>query len=196
MAEKILATDEQDTCFSSKRLFFRPLTREDKPLYFTLYSNEQVMRHIAPPFNQKQAQQLFTFTLNNTNRFGDKRLTWTVIDCQTQKKLGIVTFTWDLIQSHAASIGIMLCPNSQGKGYGLEAQGALTEYGFTFLSLNRIDAQFASTNLASEHLYHKLGFTAQKEPTGFIPPSNGLTTKYLSLKKLDWQHSFIENFPG
>ncbi|WDE13861.1 GNAT family N-acetyltransferase [Thalassomonas haliotis] len=196
MAEQTLVTINQDTCFTSERLFFRPLTAQDKTLYLSLYCNEQVMRYIAPPFSPEQIQQLFSFTLNNSNSLGDKRLTWAVIDDQTGEKRGIVAFTWDLALPHAASIGIMLCPDSQGKGYGLEAQAALTQYGFSCLCLNRIHAQFATTNQASENIYHKLGFITEGKKTGFVSPDNGLETKHFCLNKQDWQHRYIKNLPG
>ncbi|WP_281558739.1 GNAT family N-acetyltransferase [Thalassomonas sp. RHCl1] len=194
MAGEILVTDNQQACFGSKHLFFRPLAKQDKALYFSLYTNKQVMRHIGPPLSHKQTQQLFSFTLNNTSSYGDQRFSWTVVERQSQKTIGMVAFTWDLTQSDAASIGIMLYCDSQGKGYGLEAQGALSEYGFSRLALNRIYTQFATTNLVNEHIYHKLGFIISDEKEA-RSSSNPLPTKSCYLDKKGWQHSFMESCP-
>ncbi|WDE01161.1 GNAT family N-acetyltransferase [Thalassomonas actiniarum] len=194
MAGEILVTTNQQACFSSRHLFFRPLAKQDKALYFSLYTSKQVMRHIGPPLSREQTRQLFTFTLNNTNSDGDQRLSWTVVERQSQKSIGMLALTWDLTRSDAASIGIMLYCDSQGKGYGLEAQGALSEYGFSHLSLNKIYTQFAVTNLVNEHIYHKLGFITSDEKEAEIS-CNPLPTKSCYLDKQGWQHSFIESCP-
>ena len=110
------------------------------------------------------------------------------------KCIGIVALTWDLALKGAASIGVMLVSEEQGKGYGLEAQGALAEYGFTSLGLVRIHSQFAVNNSANERIYHKLGFIAEDHKAGLA--NNTLPTKFCYLDKQGWQRSFIKNFPG
>ncbi|WDE03311.1 GNAT family N-acetyltransferase [Thalassomonas viridans] len=195
MANQICSKESQKACFNSERLFFRPLTAQDKDLYFSLYTDKQVMRYIGPPFNHEQAQQLFTFTLNNSNSYGDLRLSWTIIEIDSQKSIGILALTWDLTQSNTASIGIMLSPDSQGKGFGLEAQGALIEYGFTQLSLRRIYSQFATSNLANKHIYNELGFVTDINTNNSKTTSNQLTAISCYLEKQAWQHNFIQYIP-
>jgi len=194
MSGPLLTPDLPQAHFNSKHLFFRPLTVHDKAMYFSLYTNEQVMRHIGPPLSQEQVETLFSYTLKRTNGRGHLRLSWALVARRSGKCIGIVALTWDLALKGAASIGVMLVSEEQGKGYGLEAQGALAEYGFTSLGLVRIHSQFAVNNSANERIYHKLGFIAEDHKAGLA--NNTLPTKFCYLDKQGWQRSFIKNFPG
>jgi ribosomal-protein-alanine N-acetyltransferase len=82
------------------------------------------------------------------------------------RAIGIQGFTWPTT-NHAqpgdrklaqAEIGIMLDTKTNGKLFPEEAMGSLMEYGFTQLKLERINAVYASKNLATKRFVNKLGF--------------------------------------
>jgi len=57
-----------------------------------------------------------------------------------------------------AELGFELSPAYQGQGIAKEASLAVIEYGFTELSLNRIEALVLPANTASQRLLERLGF--------------------------------------
>ncbi|WDE13860.1 GNAT family N-acetyltransferase [Thalassomonas haliotis] len=143
--------------FTTERLFMRPTEPKDKPLFFSLYTDAKVMRKICPPFTEQEAEEAFNRTLSQTDRFGNKRLNWTIREQVTNQDIGFVGLTWDKAQNQP-SIGVMLLRHANGKSLPEEAVGALVEYGLHYLSVSRVYAVFDKNNLASQRIVKKLGF--------------------------------------
>lgn len=62
-------------------------------------------------------------------------------------------------KNHRAGIGIVvLTPNDRNKGIGNEAVNILMDYAFSTLNLRQLYANVVEDNLASLHLFEKLGF--------------------------------------
>lgn len=143
--------------FTTERLLMRPTKQQDKELFFSLYTDAKVMRKICPPFTSQETEEAFTRTLNQIDRFGNKRLNWTITEQENAQDIGFVGLTWDQPQSQP-SIGIMLLRQANGKSLPEEAVGALVEYSLNHLSVNRVSAVFSKNNLASKRIVKKLGF--------------------------------------
>ncbi len=62
-------------------------------------------------------------------------------------------------ENHKASIAYYIGANHQGKGLATGAVRAVLEYCFTHMGFNRIELKCASTNLASQQVAKRLGFT-------------------------------------
>ncbi|KGJ89687.1 GNAT family N-acetyltransferase [Colwellia psychrerythraea] len=145
---------------ATERLIIRPLTKQDKALYITLYTDAKVMRNICPPLNKHAAEQLFESSLKQLDRFNNKRLSWVLIEKASQQAIGIQGITWDQGDSETISIGIMLTRSANGKLIPEEAMGALIEYSFKHLKINKINAEYQKINLATARFVKKLGFIA------------------------------------
>lgn len=168
--------------FSTSRLRCCLLQPEDKANYCSLYTDPKVMRKIAKPLSQKQAESSFEKTLSNLNKRPFKQLTWAIF--HQNSFWGIQGLTWH--GKHGiAEIGIMLNQPSAGKGIPYEAMGALVDYGFTHLNLENIFAHFHLTNKAVERFIKKLGFLIQQAPTEL----NDQLSKYANIERLTWLHS-------
>lgn len=162
--------------FTTKRLLIRPLLAEDRTFFCQQYTNEIVMEKTGGALNQIEAEQQFqrSHKANERANSGGKKsvLTWAIVSLSTGIIIGSQTFSF-LTHSHnievmkqtelngivQAEIGIVLSIESQGKGLGKEALSALVEYGFNSLSLDRINAYYVKSNLASAHIFASLNFT-------------------------------------
>ena len=62
-------------------------------------------------------------------------------------------------KNHRAGLGIVILEEKErNKGIGAEAISLLTDYAFSVLGLRQLYANVLEDNLASLHLFHKMGF--------------------------------------
>jgi len=156
--------------FTTKRLLIRPLANQDKELYISLYCDAKVMRNIAEPLSIDTAKKAFDNTLKAMKKLQPKIMTWAIVTLADNKTIGIQGLTWPSIKcavstnekATTADIGIMLATKANGQLFPEEAMGALMEYGFTYLDLEKISAFYTSKNLATKRFVKKLGFTNSK----------------------------------
>lgn len=189
--------------FTTERLLIRPLLEEDEDFFSRQYSNKKVMRHNGGALTPLEANKAFFRSLKANHRAisGGKKsvITWTIICKNSHSIIGTQTFSF-LIRPHnakimsqvamdetkQAEIGIVLCPKANGKLFPEEAMGALMEYGFTYLYFDKINAFYASKNLATKRFVKKLGFVfnsaLQDEP---------LKNSYQYAKRNEWHQKWI-----
>ncbi len=78
---------------------------------------------------------------------------------ETEKAVGLIDlFDFDPKNRRAGMGIIVLDENRRNKGFGAEAIRLLTEYAFSSLSLRQVYANVIEGNLASMHLFEKMGF--------------------------------------
>lgn len=155
-----LVSISNNHCFQTSRLSCRPININDRSLYQRLYCCEKVMRNISPPLSIEQANTAFERAIKLQSSHKPKLMSWTIIDTSTQQAIGIQGLTWKNKYNHTeADIGFMLLPKANGKLFPEEAMGALMEYGFSYLGINKITAHYAKANLATQRFVKKLGFT-------------------------------------
>ncbi len=82
---------------------------------------------------------------------------WAVTLSDTGKMIGTVGFTRLDLAHDLGEIGYVLNPEYHGKGIAAEAAGRVMEFGFSELSLHRIEAKFMKGNDASLRVMEKLG---------------------------------------
>ncbi|KGJ89694.1 GNAT family N-acetyltransferase [Colwellia psychrerythraea] len=189
--------------FTTQRLLIRPLLAEDETFFCQQYSNEKVMRHNGGAITPVEANKAFIRSLKANNRAinGEKKtiLTWAIICKSNNTIIGTQTFSF-LIRPHnakimslvavnktkQAEIGIVLSLKANGKLFPEEAMGALMEYGFTHLKFDKINAFYASKNLATKRFVKKLGFI-------YNPALQNVDThdSYQYANKNQWQQKLI-----
>ncbi|GAB3036836.1 GNAT family N-acetyltransferase [Bowmanella dokdonensis] len=169
--------------FRTQRLFCRPLRESDKQIYCFLYTDTEVMRKISNPISIQSAEKNFQKALMNNANKPFAQLSWAIEEIQTSRIIGIKGFRWHHSGASETEIGMMLVPEAQGMRYAVEGLGALVDYGFKYLSLRRIFAQYNVGHLASENLVKRLGFTVLPDIIDTLYGS----TKRCEIHAQNWQ---------
>lgn len=148
--------------FTTERLLIRPLVEQDKDLYISLYTDAKIMRNIGEPLSIEAAENAFARTMKAMRKEKPKTMTWAIVTLAGKKSIGIQALSWQTTDTadtaDTAEIGIMLLRTSNGKLLPEEAMGALMEYAFNYLSVDKINANYARKNLATQRFVKKLGF--------------------------------------
>lgn len=75
--------------------------------------------------------------------------------------IGTVSLHSITARGQAATFGIMLGPQAQGMGYGVEATRLMVDYGFRMLPLHRIGLEVWSYNDRARLVYERAGFQVE-----------------------------------
>lgn len=154
--------------FISDRLKYRFFTKEDFPLFYSVFSNEEIMKYawIDKFENEEDTLPFFEDFINDTDT-PNKNSTYAfaVLSREEDAFIGFAD-----IQLHSQNsfggcgeIGYFLLPDYWGKGYATELANALIEVGFTKLNLHKLCARCNSNNLKSEGIMKKIGMTKEGE---------------------------------
>ncbi len=181
--------------FTTQRLLIRPLAEQDKAFFCQQYTDAKVMRNISKPMSLPDAEKTFLRSLRANTRSKKTVLTWSIVCLDTNNIIGSQALSWQK-PSHPpkpskkefnqAEIGIVLAQKANGKCFPEEAMGALMEYGFNYLSIDRINAFYARKNLATKRFVKKLGFVfdAAQQP-------ENTNDSYQYFDKAQWQQTLI-----
>lgn len=153
---------------SSKRLNLRYFTREDFPLFYSVFSNEAVMRYawIDKLNSEADAYPFFEGFINTDEDINENdSYAFAVFSKENNRFIGFADM---LIYSRNDSggcgeIGYFLLPEYWGMGYATELANTLIDFGFTRLGLHKISAKCNSNNLKSEGIMKKVGMTLEGE---------------------------------
>jgi len=80
---------------------------------------------------------------------------WGIEELSTGRIIGTIGFMWIQHDNAAAEVGYSLARDCWNRGFMTEALGAVIQYGFDFMNLNRIEAQHETTNPASGAVMRK-----------------------------------------
>ena len=154
--------------FMSERLKYRFFTKDDFSLFYSIFSNEQVMRYawIDKFDSENDTIQFFENFLNNENMVNNsKAYAFAVFARENDVFIGFGD-----IEIHSRNafggvgeIGYFLLPEHWGKGYATEIAGSLINAGFTKLNLHKITARCNANNAKSEAIMIKAGMTKEGE---------------------------------
>jgi ribosomal-protein-alanine N-acetyltransferase len=190
--------------FTTERLLIRPLAEKDERFYCQQYTDEKVMRNTGGALAMPEATKVFFRSLR-ANQYaigGGKQsvMTWAITCKSCNNIIGAQTLSFlirpynesvmentDANKITQAEIGIMLAPKANGRLIPEEAMGALMEYGFNKLKLERIHAFYASKNLATKRFVNKLGFI---KPVNLQDGSS--TTSYQYFDCHQWHQKLIK----
>ena len=139
------------------RCVLRPIASGDTPFLFKHFSDPAVHRWLVdqePPTSEAEAQAITDFYVPGDG----SRNRWIIELKESAQPIGTVGFhLWDK-DHHRAEIGYDLAGTFWRKGFGTEAVRAAVEFGFTTMSLHRIEAFVHVDNQASKKLLEGLGF--------------------------------------
>jgi RimJ/RimL family protein N-acetyltransferase len=105
---------------------------EDAALYVHLYTDAEVMQHIAARLTGEQAARGFARACRHNRASRPGHRTWRIDERASGADLGIVALQR---AGEAAEIGVMLRPCGRGNGLAREALAAVLEHAFGALGL-------------------------------------------------------------
>jgi [ribosomal protein S5]-alanine N-acetyltransferase len=140
------------------RLLLRPFTEDDADALFALHSNPRVVRYWdSPAWKERTRAERFLNACKQIEREG----TGARVAIDRADDSAFVGWTclvkWNP-DFRSASMGYCLDDALWGQGFATEAAGALLEWAFATLDLNRVQAETDTRNIASGRVLEKLGF--------------------------------------
>jgi RimJ/RimL family protein N-acetyltransferase len=146
---------------STDRLRLRPFTAADEDALFALHSDAYVLRYWdAPPWTDRARAGRFVAACRQMAAEGTgARL---AIDRASDETfLGWCGLTRWNPGFRSAALGYCLAQAAWGQGHATEAAGALLQWAFATLDLNRVQAETDTRNAASARVLEKLGFVRE-----------------------------------
>lgn len=152
----------------SERLYYRYFTQEDFPLFYSVFSNETVMRYawIDALKTEEEAKPFFEGFINNYNKINkNSSYAFAVFSKEDGCFVGFADI--EIHSQNSAGgcgeIGYFLLPDFWGRGYATELANAMINLGFSGLGLHKISARCDSYNSNSERIMKKVGMTKEGE---------------------------------
>ncbi|MBK8799824.1 MAG: GNAT family N-acetyltransferase [Anaerolineales bacterium] len=140
------------------RLRLRPFTEADTDAIFALQSNPRVLRYWdAPPWKERGQAARFIARCNQMEQEGSgARLA--IERTADDRFIGWCSLmNWDAVY-RSAMLGYCFDGSAWGQGFATEAAGALLQWAFNTLDLNRVQSEADTRNAASGRVLEKLGF--------------------------------------
>ena len=143
------------------RLRLRPFDDADANALFALHSSAHVLRYWdAPPWSDPgRAERFVTACRQMAEEGTGTRLA--VDRASAGAFIGWCSLTRWNADYRSASMGYCFDDAAWGQGYATEAAGALLEWAFDTLDLNRVQAETDTRNAASARVLEKLGFVRE-----------------------------------
>lgn len=158
------------TDLHTPRLHLRPLRQDDETLYRTLYTDAEVMRHVAEPLTRAAAQRAFAAVMRQLAAEPPQSRYWILASRDTGEDLGLMALVPDREDDSSAEVGVLLLGPAQCRGYAAEAIAALADAVFAAPHRQRLWTRHARDNPAAVGLMRKLGFDPMEDAaTGPAP---------------------------
>ena len=143
-------------------LRLRALTLADADDLFHILGDPQVTRHyeLETLAAVDEAAELIDFFAESFEV--ERMIRWGIVPKfgeDVGRVIGTCGFVW--LREHRAEVGYDLAQSHWRRGIMREALGAVLDFGFGALDLNRIEALVMRDNVASAGLLHALGFTEE-----------------------------------
>lgn len=137
---------------ATARLVLRPLTVDDAPALYPVYSDPRAMEHWHTPAHasvEETRDQIAQDLAPGAD-------IWAVWHPADQRAIGVVGY---LGNTSAPGLGYIFHPDYWGQGYATEAVSAALAHGFATRGLDRVELWITDANRASQRLAGRLGFT-------------------------------------
>lgn len=142
----------------TERLLLRPMRESDAAALFAIYSDPKVARYWSTPPWTSVDQAHALIAKHTAAMASDEYLCLAIERKSDEQFIGMCTLFKLSKQCRRAEIGYGLASPAWGHGYMHEALGALLNYGFSVMSLNRVEADVDPRNEASVRSLVRLGF--------------------------------------
>jgi len=170
------------------RLLLRPFTDCDAEAIYALQSNARVLRYWdSPPWTERSRADAFIAACRKMqeDESGARFAIETLDDNAFSGWCSM--FRWNPVYR---SLGIGYCFDGPawGKGYATEAVGAMLQWAYRELDLNRVEAELDTRNAASARVLEKLGFEREGLRREDCVVSGEVSDSWIyGLLKRDWK---------
>lgn len=145
----------------TERLKLRIITPAVLQFVYQNYTDEQLITFLGLPNAEQLVIEKSKFEKGYTTYKIDY-LNFQLLDKITLNCIGWCGFHSWYPEHQRAEIGYHIIEETnKGKGYMSEAFGAIIDYGFHHMQLNRIEALIGPNNVASQQLVNKFGFVKE-----------------------------------
>lgn len=145
------------------RLRLRVMGEGDEGLYCRLYTDPQVMHHIARPLAMDVARRSFQVAREQAIERPMRRPWWVIHEAASMADVGVV----GLVREDAvAEMGIVLLPHAQRRGIAREAMSAVATYAMETGLVTQLWLRHAPHNLAMAAVASRLGLTREDDGPG------------------------------
>ena len=138
------------------RLTLRMWTKKDAPALFAYASDPDVGPNAGwkPHANEGESRMII-------DQLFRRNMTWAIVEKETGTVVGSIGFEEDRYRPRISSkeMGYSLAKDRWGRGYMTEAAKRLIRYGFEELKLDVLMIRTSETNLRSQRVIEKCGFT-------------------------------------
>lgn len=148
--------------FKGNKIGLISIKKSEANLYYKLYANLETKIALGNVKLQKYAdnqENIIEEIINNPTKQH-----FSIYNLETKKFVGSCGFYDIDFRNQKASVSIAL----KEKGYGTEAMNLILDYGFIFLSLNKVSAYIYEYNKKSLNLFKKIGFKKVGEERAHI----------------------------
>ena len=137
------------------RLRLRRLTMRDAGDIYRYSRDPEVARHVLWDAHRSigDSRAYLRYMLHRYR--AHEPASWGIEELSTGRIIGTIGFMWIQQDNAAAEVGYSLARDCWNRGFMTEALGAVIQYGFDFMNLNRIEAQHETTNPASGAVMRK-----------------------------------------
>lgn len=154
--------------FVSDRLIFREFREEDFERFYSVFSDEQVMKYAMMDrvASKEDVQPFFNRVLDhNRTTDGRKNYEFGLFLQASGQFVGFADMEVYRLHSSGGTgeIGYFLLPGHWGQGYASEIGTRLLEFGFDHVKLHRISASCNANNSGSEKVMRKIGMSKEGE---------------------------------
>ncbi len=178
----------------SERLSYREFTRNDFELFYSVFSNEEVMKYAFNDQcrNEEELLPYFHEVLANNQRLEDRKAYEFAVYLRSEHRfIGFadIEIHNKNVMGGCGEVGYFLLPDFWRKGYATEMVNALLEFCFRHLGLHRVSARCNGNNISSENIMKKTGMVKEGEFRKVRFKNNGWDNeKHYSILKEEWSY--------
>ena len=144
------------------RLLLRRCVTADVPALFRMRADPEVMRYVARPLCQNEADAAKILQTMDERIEGNAGINWAVSWRQEPDSfLGVIGLFRLDADNHRGEVGYMLATPYWGQGLVSELLPVVMQYGFSTLGLHSIGAVIDPDNHASRRVLEKSGFVQE-----------------------------------
>ena len=155
--ENILHIFSRMPTLETERLLLRPLRVTDTEDMYAYAKDPEVTRYLLwRPHPDMQYTRSYLEYLAGRYRIG-MHYEWAVVLKEEKRMIGTCGFVTIDCTHKRAEVGYVLNPAYRGRGIMPEALTRVLQFGFTMLSLHRIEARYMIGNEASLRVMEKVG---------------------------------------
>ena len=152
----------RDLELRTERLLLRPWRDADRAPFAALNADPVVMEHFPSTLSRGESDRMVD-RIEATFAAQGLRL-WAVEVVDEERFIGFVGLSapgFEAAFTPCVEVGWRLSHAAWGHGYATEAAGALLQWAFQTLDLNRVQAEADTRNVASARVLEKLGFVRE-----------------------------------